>query len=202
MNNCLFPESSWLQALWSEDPVLFPACPLLGWWRAASRLLSAATASSPSAQWPGSDFHPESQKALENRSTKKRVNNVAHGTKAFRKDKEIHTMGLLWVLEKVMQSAYDRFQCSRHTTVSISGLLEITLRDAQARPVPLSPSYWQQLASTYEDGQEEEAYRQLAREQPYQPHRSSETAVPQTCRARSKEVLFGFSPPVSLSERG
>lgn len=91
---------------------------------------------------------------------------MAHGTKAFRKDKEIHTMGLPLVLEKVMPSAYHRFQCSRHTTVSLSGLLEITLRDAQARPVPLSPSRWQQLASTYEDGEEEDAYRQLAGEQP------------------------------------
>lgn len=118
---------------------------------------------------------------------------MAHGTKAFRKDKEIHTTGLPLVLEKVMPSAYDRSQCSRHTTVSISGLLEITLRDAQARPVPLSPSRWQQLASTYEDGEEEDAYRQLAGEQPYQPHRSGDTAVQQTPRAGSKEGGFPLS---------
>ena len=37
-----------------------------------------------------------------NRSTKKRVSDVTHGTKAFRKEEEIHTTGLPVVLEKVM----------------------------------------------------------------------------------------------------
>ncbi|PKU39365.1 hypothetical protein llap_10332 [Limosa lapponica baueri] len=74
----------------------------------------------------------QSYKYHQELSTKKRLNNVTHGTKAFGKEEEVPTIGLQVVLEKAMRDACHRFLCSCHITVSISSLLEATLWDTKA----------------------------------------------------------------------